>query len=96
MGEKKEHMDKTIDILRKIKSQHKDSEIIVFGSRAWGTPRNDSDLDIAIVPRDINDYFDIVDDIEGSNIIYSFDILNLSSLDNEGLKERILKDGTKI
>ncbi len=89
-------MDKTIDILRKIKSQHKDSEIIVFGSRAWGTPRNDSDLDIAIVPRDINDYFDIVDDIEGSNIIYSFDILNLSSLDNEGLKERILKDGTKI
>jgi len=96
VGEKKEHMDKTIDILRKIKSQHKDSEIIVFGSRAWGTPRNDSDLDIAIVPRDINDYFDIVDDIEGSNIIYSFDILNLSSLDNEGLKERILKDGTKI
>ena len=89
-------MDKTIDILRVIKNKHKDSEIIVFGSRAWGTPRNDSDLDIAIVPRDINDYYDIVDDIEGSNIIYSFDILNLSSLDNEGLKERILKDGTKI
>ena len=42
-------MDKTIDILKKINSKNKDSEIIVFGSRALGTPRNDSDLDIAVV-----------------------------------------------
>ena len=69
------HMDKTLDTLQEIKSNHKDSDIILFGSRVWGTPRNDSDLDIAIIPSDI---------------------LNLSSLENETLRERILKDGTKI
>ena len=89
-------MDKTFDILKEIKSNHAGSEIIVFGSRVWGNPRNDSDLDIAIIPGDIYDYFDIVDDLEASDIVFSFDILNLSSIENAALKERILKDGKKI
>lgn len=89
-------IEKIINILYKIKNNHKDSDIYLFGSYVWGNPRKDSDLDIAVNSENILDYFDIIEEIEESNILLNFDFINLNTLNNNKFKERILNYGKKI
>ena len=39
-------MEKIVSILLAIKNKYDNCEIFLFGSRVWGNPRHDSDLDI--------------------------------------------------
>lgn len=56
-------MDKT-EVIEKVKkyadlirSQIKVQQIILFGSYAWGSPREDSDIDVAVIVDKIDDDF---------------------------------------
>lgn len=82
-----------INLLRQ-KSESKDLEIYIFGSRVWGTPNEYSDIDIA-VKGNINEVIDLSNSIEDIVSLIPIDMNNFEFLDIK-LKERILKDGIRI
>lgn len=72
---------------------------VIFGSRAKGNYKLSSDIDIAIFGDKIN--FDIVSEIhyffnEESNLLYSVDIIHFDTLDNQALKDHIIRVGKEI
>ena len=90
------------DILKKIvkliKSCFPDANIYLFGSRANGSFRETSDIDIAIdagVEQKRTLISEVSDILNASHIPYSIDILDLNSLDLN-FKKNILTNGLKI
>lgn len=80
--------------------KHKPPEkIVVFGSRAEGTFKYNSDIDIAILGKDWTDRdisivkLDLDEDIKTP---LKFDVLNFHTITKAGLKEKILKRGRII
>ena len=69
-------------------------KVILFGSRARGTNRERSDIDIAVSGGDfINFYYDIE---EKAWTLLMFDIVNLDEPISDELKYEIEKDGVVI
>ncbi len=69
-------------------------EVILYGSRAKGTARERSDIDIAVT-RVKN--FDILEEkIEELPTLYSVDLLNMDTCRNDLLKEDIRQYGREI
>ncbi len=70
-------------------------KIYLFGSRAKGSARATSDVDIALLPMQPlpeNFFADLREILEESNIPYMIDIVDLSQADN-AFKEKILTEG---
>lgn len=72
---------------------------ILFGSRAQGTHRPGSDVDIAICGDQVG--FDVVTKIHGlledqSKMPYLFDIVDYTHLQHQGIKEHIDQVGITI
>ncbi|MBR3731966.1 MAG: nucleotidyltransferase domain-containing protein [Spirochaetales bacterium] len=69
-------------------------KVILFGSRARGTNRERSDIDIAVSGGDfINFYYDIEEKVW---TLLMFDIVNLDKPISDELKYEIEKDGVVI
>ena len=69
-------------------------EVILYGSRAKGTARERSDIDIAVTGVK---NFDILEEkIEELPTLYSVDLLNMDTCRNDLLKEDIRQYGRKI
>ncbi|RKD32263.1 HI0074 family nucleotidyltransferase substrate-binding subunit [Thermohalobacter berrensis] len=67
---------------------------ILFGSRARGDYKETSDIDIAIKFRKDNHLiYEIKEDIENKDIIYTFDIVDYAKIHNEKLKRYIDNEG---
>jgi len=93
-GIKEEEQQK---IIRVIKALIPKATIYLYGSRARGTFKQGSDVDIAVdtgtkVPR-IN-IGEVKDMLNASNMIYTFDVVDLNNIPNE-MKENIIKEGIK-
>lgn len=58
-------MEKITQVIRTIASEFKPNKIILFGSYAYGTPQDDSDVDLLVILPG-----------EGSNFRKSWEILN--------------------
>ena len=69
-------------------------EVILYGSRAKGTARERSDIDIAV--SGVNDFDLLVEKIEELPTFYSVDVLNMDTCRNELLMEDVRKYGRKI
>ncbi len=74
-------------------------QCIIFGSRAKGTYRNGSDVDLALSGKEVN--MQIVRDVsyklnEESPLPYHFDIVSLNIIDNAALKEHIERVGIVV
>ena len=61
--------------------------IILYGSRAKGTARERSDIDIAVTG--VDDFDRLVESIEELPTLYSVDIVNMDTCKNEPLLEDI-------
>ncbi|MDR9416211.1 MAG: nucleotidyltransferase domain-containing protein [Gracilimonas sp.] len=89
--------EKNIRIVNKILKKHfPEAQVIVFGSRAFGTNKTYSDLDLAI-------YFDnheitsmslanATQDFIESDLPFSVDLVNLKKVDSN-LKAQIINEG---
>ncbi|WP_373059382.1 nucleotidyltransferase domain-containing protein [Zunongwangia sp. H14] len=66
-------------------------EVKIFGSRAMGTYRPGSDIDLAIFSDDLShlDWLDLLDGIEDLNLLYEIDCLYYNKIDTPALKEHI-------
>lgn len=91
--------DSELQTLRDVFSRFSDiSEVILFGSRARGTHRPSSDVDLAIKGKNLN--IDTLAKLryileEETNLPYFFDIVIYDRVENEALKREI-DEGGKI
>jgi predicted nucleotidyltransferase len=72
------------------------TKIYLFGSRANGTMRRDSDIDIAILPEDrlpTGLLSDIREALEQSNILYTVELVDLSLVSSE-FRNRVIIEGS--
>ena len=69
-------------------------EIILYGSRAKGTARERSDIDIAV--SGVADFDALVESVEDLPTLYCVDLLNLYTCRNQLLLEDIREYGRKI
>jgi len=72
-------------------------KIILFGSRARGSERVRSDIDIAIVCPDatIQDWQQVMNIIDRADTLLMIDCIRFDSLDRE-MQQYILKDGIEV
>jgi predicted nucleotidyltransferase len=70
----------------------------VFGSRATGTARRASDLDLAIYAPDAGsgDWLDLCDALENAPLIYELDLVRAERALNPRLREKIEREGVTI
>ena len=73
-------------------------EVRVFGSRATGTARRASDLDLAISAPEATaaEWQDLCEALEDAPLIYELDLVRSEGLTNERLKEKIARDGVSV
>lgn len=73
-------------------------EVRVFGSRANGSARRASDIDLAISAPDATaeQWLELTDAIEETPIIYEFDLVRTDRTENARLMEKIACEGVAI
>ena len=90
-------LDQTvINDLRRVFSKYPSIEkVILYGSRAMGTYRLGSDIDIALFGENLSNQtiFDIQEEIEALYLPYSFDISIWERIENEDLLDHIRRVG---
>ncbi len=69
-------------------------KVVLYGSRAKGTARERSDIDIAV--SGVDDFDELVEKVEDLPTLYSIDLLNLDTCRNELLLEDIKEYGREI
>ena len=67
-------------------------KVVIYGSRAKGTYKNGSDIDLAIWS-DKDDTTEIVAELDELPTPYMFDVTNYKTLTHENLKKSIDRDG---
>ncbi len=70
------------------------TQVILFGSRAKGTERERSDIDIAV--RGVSDILAFQEEIEDISTLYKIDLVDLDECKNPLLLEDIVKYGREI
>ena len=70
------------------------AEVILFGSRAKGTARERSDIDVAV--SGVKDFDALVEQVEELPTLYSIDLVNMDTCKNQLLLEDIRQYGRKI
>jgi predicted nucleotidyltransferase len=86
------------DILRIFQKNVRINKIILFGSRAKGTFKSGSDIDLAISGNDlkINDILDLSIELDELDLPYKFDIIILERIKEKSLLEHISRVGIDI
>ena len=86
--------DEVINQIAELCRKYKAKEVILYGSRAKGTARESSDIDIAVSGAE---NFDIlVEKVEELPTLYSVDLVNMDTCKNQLLLEDIRQYGRKI
>ncbi|MDO5019672.1 MAG: nucleotidyltransferase domain-containing protein [Lachnospiraceae bacterium] len=86
--------DEVINQIAELCRKYKAKEVILYGSRAKGTARERSDIDIAVSGAE---NFDIlVEKVEELPTLYSVDLVNMDTCKNQLLLEDIRQYGRKI
>ena len=92
--------EKTVKDIKQLLSKYEEviDKAVVFGSRARGDYKRESDIDIAIFSNNItsSQLNMLRNDFDELDIIYKVDIVNFNKLTKAELKENILKDGIVI
>ena len=87
-------VEEIIQAVIKICNEFQAKEVVLYGSRAKGTARERSDIDIAV--SGVNDFDLLVEKIEDLPTLSSVDVLNMDTCRNELLMEDVRKYGRKI
>lgn len=86
------------DIRRVVTSRPGVDDALLYGSRARGTARPDSDIDIAIVAPGMTDadFATLWSQLDDLPIVYKMDVLHWDRLQNTRLKEIVRQEGKSI
>lgn len=83
--------------LKKVINKYSNYKFKIFGSRARGDYKNNSDIDIAI-EGNINksEKFNILNDFDMLDIPYTMDIVFIQDINKKEFLESIIKEGVNI
>lgn len=83
--------------LKEIVNKYNNYKFKIFGSRARGDYKNNSDIDIAIEGNiDRKEKFNILDDFDKLDIPYTMDIVFMQDINKKEFLESIIKEGVNI
>jgi proline iminopeptidase len=70
-------------------------QVLIFGSRAKGTAKSSSDIDLAIMAPGMSDqeFSRLWGDLDGLPLVFKMDVLHLERLTKPELKNRIMAEG---
>ena len=88
-----------IGLLNQVFSEYEDvQKVILYGSRAKGTFRNSSDIDLTLIGDNIplDTLFSIENDLDDLLLPYKIDLSIYSKIDNMQLREHIQRVGITI
>ncbi|MBN1469258.1 MAG: nucleotidyltransferase domain-containing protein [Fusobacteriaceae bacterium] len=89
--------EKTLKIIKDIIGKYNVEKRVIFGSRARGNYRYNSDIDIAIFGTiNRNDFNRLLDELMESDCIYKIDLVHFERISNEELKKDILEEGIEF
>lgn len=85
-------------IVNTLKEYEGIEEIRIFGSRAKGTHKKGSDIDIAIFAKglDFTKLCEMSDKLDALNLPYEIQLVDYYNITNQALKEHIDRVGVKI
>lgn len=88
-------------IVRELLKKHiPDREVLAFGSRAKGTARKYSDLDLAIMGNDpvtpAARYMGLKDDLTESRLPFMVDLVEWASLSDDWMLKAVRRDGIPV
>jgi predicted nucleotidyltransferase len=74
------------------------AEMRIFGSRATGTARRASDIDLAVFAPEASakEWADFCEALENAPIIYELDLVRTEQNTNKRLREKIAREGVTI
>lgn len=87
-------MNLSLEIQNQIRKFAKDcvlDKVILFGSRARGTNRERSDIDLAVSGENVLRFEELLE--EQADTLLTFDVVNLDEIVSEKLRNSIDKDG---
>lgn len=87
-------VDEIIEEVAKLCRNFHAKEVILYGSRAKGTARERSDIDIAV--SGVEQFDMLTEKVEDLPTLYSVDLLNMDTCRNQLLLEDIRQYGRKI
>lgn len=81
-----------------VQKHQKINTVILFGSRAMGTHRNGSDIDLALMGNqlELNDLLALSADFDDLDLPYQFDVIDYNRIEEQGLIEHINRVGVEI
>ncbi len=88
------YAEEVIQAVGELCRKYSANEAVLFGSRAKGTARERSDIDIAVSGIEEMDVF--LEEVEMLPTLYSVDVVDLDTCRNELLVEDIRKYGRQI
>lgn len=84
------------EIINALKNIPEVKKAILFGSRAKGTYKNTSDIDLAVEFIDSNKKLLLIRKLDEIRCILKFDVLDINKIQNEKLINNIKNDGIII
>ena len=87
-------MNLSLEIQNQIRKFAKDcvlDKVILFGSRARGTNRERSDIDLAVSGKNVLRFEELLE--EQADTLLSFDVVNLDEIESDKLRTSIDRDG---
>ena len=88
--------DEVICEVSKLCRDFQADEVILYGSRAKGTARERSDIDIAVSGVASSDIFELEEALEDIPTLYTIDLVDLDTCKNQLLLEDIKQYGREI
>ena len=86
-----------VKIIRDIVKKYPNNKFVIFGSRARGDFKYNSDIDIAVLGSyDEKTEFNIRNDFDLIVTYYTFDIVFYENINEEKFKESIDKEGVEL
>ena len=83
--------------IKKIADKYNKYKLKIFGSRARGDYRSNSDIDIAIEGNiDKKDKFNIVNELDMIDMVYTMDIVFIEDITKKEFLDSILKEGINL
>ncbi len=86
--------EEVIEEVTRLCREFRAKKILLYGSRAKGTARERSDIDIAVTG--VEDFDTLAEAVENLPTLYSVDLLNLDTCRNQLLLEDIKQYGREI
>ena len=86
--------EEVIEEVTRLCREFRAKKILLYGSRAKGTARERSDIDIAVIG--VEDFDSLAEAVDELPTLYSVDLLNLDTCKNQLLLEDIKQYGREI